>query len=121
RVAIGRHAQVQGAVHPRRHRYPETFRDASGEILVDLGEHAQHSLADRQGVDLAELEAEGLDDMSLLRRGLAVPEQGRLTEVVEELLTARPLLLGVDGLRVADEAAQPAARLHGASAAERVR
>ena len=103
------------------HGHPEAFRDASGQILVDLGEHAQHPLADRQGVDLAQLEAEGLHDMPLLRRGLAVPEQGRLAEVVEELLAARPLLLGVDGLRVADESAQPAARLHRASAAQRVR
>jgi len=74
-----------------------------------------------RGVQLSQLEAQGVDQVVLLHVGLAVPEQGRLAEVIEELLAPSPLLGRVDPLRVADERAHVAPRLHRAAAAKRVR
>jgi hypothetical protein len=69
----------------------------------------------------APAEPERLDDMPLLRIGLAVPEEGSLAEVVEELLAPLPDLPALQLLRMRDEAAHRAAGLHGTAASDRVR
>ena len=98
--------------------HADAVGDAVREALVDVQEDVDHALADVLGLDLAELEAEGVDDVLLLRVGHAAPEHRRLAEVVVEALAALAHLVAADGRGVGDEAG--AAVLHGAAAAARV-
>jgi hypothetical protein len=110
--------------HPvglRGHREAQAVRHLGGEAPVHLGEHPHHALPDGRPVELAELEPERLDDVPLLRPGLAVPEERGLAEVVEELLAPLPHPLPFERLRVRDEAAHRAAGLERTAAADRVR
>ena len=110
--AIGWNFLGSASAGTLRFRGPATFGTARPspsatwprQRPVDMRQHAHHALADRRRLHLAQLEAEGLDDVLLLGRPLAVPEQRRLAEVVGELLAPLPHLRPVERLRVGHEA-----------------
>jgi hypothetical protein len=52
----------------RRDRDADSLRHLARERLIDLGEERNHPLADRQALDLAELEATGVHQMGAFRR-----------------------------------------------------
>ena len=64
--------------------HAETVGDALGDRRVDVGKLTDHAGADCLGVDLAEFEDEGGDDVVLLRLSLRVEEHEGLGEVVGE-------------------------------------
>lgn len=59
-------------------------RDALGELVADLVELLDDVLADRLGLDVARLEADGVDELLLLGGGERVVEEAGLGPVVEE-------------------------------------
>ncbi len=89
-----------------RHRQAEVFGHAAGQLQVDVGEDfIDLPLADEHPLHLAQLEGIGADDVLLLRRTHAVPEQRGLGEVVAEGFAAVADLVPLDPLRIALEAA----------------
>ena len=80
---------------------PRPLRHHVGQRRVDLREVADHPLADGRRRHLAELEAQRLDEVLLLRLRLALEEHPRLAVVVEEALAARADLRALDRLREA--------------------
>ena len=78
---------------------PEAVGYAIGDGGIDVGELADHALADGLGFDLAQLEDEGRDDVVLLRLGLRVEELPRLREVVGEGLGADAQLVALHAVR----------------------
>ena len=69
--------------------------------FVDLSKQKQHPFSDRRRLYFAQLKTQGIDDVVLLRFGLAVKEKRRLAKVIEEARAARANLSGIDPLRVA--------------------
>ena len=76
------HARLRRAAPACRGRR----RPRCASVAVDVREHRDDALADRLGLHARQLEAERADDVVLLDRRLALPEQRRLGVVVGELL-----------------------------------
>ena len=111
-------------LHEPRHRLAAArcrAPSATGlrQLVGDVAEHRHRALADRGHLHLGQLEAEAADDVRLLVRGLAVPEERGLRVVVGELLRLAAHLVAGDRLR--ESCVKPARpRLERAAAAERV-
>ncbi len=91
-------------VRARRHRRgcgddgvlaPEAVRDALSDGWVDVGKLAEHAGADGLGVDLAELEDEGGDDVVLLGSVCELKNCRAWREVVAEGLGADAQLVAL--------------------------
>ena len=97
RLRAGRRLEIDGlarrgdlvglALHAQRRL------DGLAEVLLDDHEMAQHALADRDGLDLAELEGEGADDVALLRLRQGAEQKPRLAVMIGEALRPQPDLL----------------------------
>ena len=80
-----------------------------------------HPLPDIGVLHLSELEAEGFDEVLLLRFGLALEEHPGLAVVIEEACAALAHFRAVDRLRKSDVAAGRGVGLRGKVVAEAVR
>ena len=102
-------------------RMPRPGGHRLGQLRRDVHQPGHHALADRRRLHPRQLEAEGVDDVRLLDRRLAVPEQRRLRVVIGEALglAADLVRLGLHALGKRHESRR--ARLERAAAAERVR
>ena len=121
-IGVRGKSEVQRAVDLWNLLHAEALSDALGEGAVDVREHAYHPLPNRHDLALAKFELQGLNDVFFLRVRLTVPEEQRLTEVIEELVAATSALF--DALDRGGEGAESSvlrAGLEGTAAAERVR
>src|SRR5450830_129364 len=91
-----------------------------GQRFIDVDQHRQHALANGRHLHARQLEAEAADDVVLLDRRLALPEQARLRIVVGEQGRLAAYLVLHHRLREAGEARHLPA-LERTTAAQRVR
>ena len=68
--------------------HAQRFLDRGAQGPLDDHQVAEHALADRDGLDLAELEGKGADDVALLRLAHRAEELPRLAVVIGEALGA---------------------------------
>ena len=85
--------------------HAQRFFDRGAQGPLDDHQVAEHALADRHGLDLAELEGEGADDVALLRLAHRAEELPGLAVVIGEALGADALLVARLLLRVGRKAA----------------
>ena len=84
---LGPHVAKSGAARRRlgvRHGDAQRLGHLARQLGVHMGQVVHHPLADGRHLDLRQLELEGRNDVLLLRRALAVPEQRGLAEVIVE-------------------------------------
>src|SRR5262249_14108344 len=104
-----------------RRRYAQGLGDLARQPRVHVREVVHHALADRRRLHLRQLELEGRDDVLLLRRALAVPEQRGVAAVVVEAPAAPPDLGRLQRLGPALEALLAAVDAELRAVAQRVR
>ena len=73
----------------------QPIRNPLGDLGVDVGELGDHALAHSLGLNLAQLEDKGGDDMVLLGDGLRVEKLTRLRKMISERLRANPQLVAL--------------------------
>lgn len=88
--------------------------------MVDLVEPFDHPLTDGHGLDLAQFEVGGFNQMLLFRGRQALPEEPGLAKLVLETLTAGADLVPVDLLGIVDIAPHLLGGHHGAAASQRI-
>ncbi len=87
--------------HRRRQRlHSETVSHLSCEVLIDVHQARDHPLTNGRRLDAREFEAKRVDDVFLLRLGLAVQKEPSLRVVLRELLRLPAHLVRVIGERL---------------------
>ncbi len=102
-----------------RHIHAQTFGHAGHQHVIDVGQQRQHTLAHGRRLHAGQLETECVDDVVLLGRGLALPEQTRLRVVVSKQFRIAAHFVRCNRLREAGEACRTSLVWH--TAAQRIR
>jgi hypothetical protein len=90
------------------------------QVVVDVVEEVDDTLANRHRLDIAELEVGCLDEVLLFNRREAPPEHPRLAKVILEALAAGANLVALDLLGMVYVAAHVLGRGHRAALGQRV-
>ncbi len=78
----------------------QVFRHRTGQGDVDMAKVIHHALANIGAGDFTQLEAEGIDNMLLFHRRLALPEQARMGVVFTERRAALADFMPLDALLI---------------------
>src|SRR4029453_7965190 len=84
RIRVRREAHIQRLLQLGGHLQSQSFRDSIRESLIHLRQQKQHPFPNWRCFDFPQLKAKRTHDVLLFDRDLAVIEERRLTEVIEE-------------------------------------